>query len=60
VGRHAVLDLEAHDLAKPSLKDLLLDHREQVLGLVDHLVDLEVRVPRDLERPPAEHLHPGE
>ena len=60
VRRHAVLHLEPHDLAEPPLEDLLLDHRQQVFRLVDCLVELEVGVSRDLERPPAEHLHSRE
>ena len=57
--RHALLDLEPHDLAEPALEDLLLDGLEQILGLI-RVRQLEVRVARDAEDEQAHDLHAGE
>ena len=49
LGRHAVLDLEAHGPAEPAAAQLHLDRGEQVVGLL--LLEREVGVAGDAERP---------
>src|SRR3989449_3625270 len=51
-------DLQAHRVAPPALPQALLDHLEQVFGVV--LLDREVGVPRDAEHGVAHHAQPTE
>src|SRR5437763_1541576 len=55
--RHGIVDFQPHDFAKSALEDLLLDRRQQILGLFDW--HLQIRIARDAERIPAEHFHAG-
>ena len=57
-GVDGLLDLEPHRRAEPAPQQLLLQRREEVLGVV--LLDLEVLVAGDPEGVVLEHLHAGE
>ena len=56
---HPRVHLEPHHFREAAVADLLLDQAEQVFRIVV-LVDLEVGVPGDAERIPAEDLHARE
>ena len=56
---HAALHFQPHHLAEAPLEDLLLDHRQQVLGLLGRR-DLEIREARDAEGVVARDLHARE
>ena len=58
LGRHAMVDLEAHGATEPATAQLHLDRGEQVVGLL--LLEGEVGVARDAERHEVEDVHPGE
>ena len=55
--RHPRIHLEPHDLGESPVADFLLDHRQQVVGLVG--VDLEIGVPGDPERVGPQDLDAG-
>ena len=59
VHRHAGLHFDPDHLAEPTLEELLLDHREQILRLLG-VRDLQVGVAREPEQIAGEHLHPRE
>ena len=54
---HRLGQFEAHDAGHPPLAQLLLDHRQQVVGVL--LVHLDVGVARDAEQVVLQHAHAG-
>ena len=57
IGRHRLIDLEPHDIAKAAAGELSLHGFQQV---VSALLDLEVRVARDPKGAGADDFHAGE
>ena len=57
LGRHALLDLEAHGASEPTAAQLHLDGLEEIVGL---LLQRQVGVASDAEGPPVLDLHAGE
>ena len=58
LGRHPMVDLEAHGATEAPAAQLHLDRGEQVVGFL--LLEGEVGVARDAERHEVDDVHPGE